>query len=292
MNEHAKQKRDLFTPGHFGCPGCGATLAMRQTLSVLGEDTIVVMPAGCWSTLIGIYPYTCLTVPVISVAFGSTAAIAAGIKAGLSIQGNNHTTILAWAGDGGTFDIGLQALSGAAERNDDILYICYDNEGYMNTGIQRSSATPLGGWTTTTPAPALKAEKKKNMVAIMAAHGIPYAASACISDPEDLFQKLRKAKSIKGLRFIHLFAPCPTGWRHAPELSIEVARRAIESRVFPLYEVFNGEKWQLNRMAHKKDVDGYLDIQGRFEALTPQERKGFQQELDRDWENLLHKCGY
>jgi pyruvate/2-oxoacid:ferredoxin oxidoreductase beta subunit len=292
MNDHAKQKRDLFTPGHFGCPGCGATLAMRQTLSALGQDTIVVMPAGCWSTLIGIYPYTCLTVPVISVAFGSTAAIAAGIKAGLSIQGNNHTTILAWAGDGGTFDIGLQALSGAAERNDDILYICYDNEGYMNTGIQRSSATPLGGWTTTTPAPALKAEKKKNMVAIMAAHGIPYAASACISDPKDLFQKLRKAKRIKGLCFIHLFAPCPTGWRHAPELSIEVARLAVESRVFPLYEVFNGEKWQLNRMAHKKDVNGYLDIQGRFRALTPQERKGFQQELDRDWENLLHKCGY
>ena len=213
-------QRDLFTPGHLGCPGCGAALAMKQVLSALGEDTIVVMPAGCWSTLIGVYPYSCLDVPVISVAFETTAATAAGIKASLEIQGNDHTTVMGWAGDGGTFDIGFQALSGAAERNDDIIYVCYDNEAYMNTGIQRSSATPAGGWTTTTPGSALKTQKKKNIMDIMAAHRIPYAASASISHPEDLKRKLDQARGMKGLRFIHLFASCPTGWRSAPEMSI------------------------------------------------------------------------
>jgi 2-oxoisovalerate ferredoxin oxidoreductase beta subunit len=290
MNEHAKQTRYLFTPGHYGCPGCGATLAMQQTLSVLGEDTIVVMPAGCWSTLIGIYPYTCLTVPVISVAFGSTAAMAAGVKSGLSIQGNDHTTVLAWAGDGGTFDIGLQALSGAVERNDDILFICYDNEAYMNTGIQRSSATPAGGWTTTTPNSALKAQKKKNIVEIMAAHRIPYTATASIGAPEDLKEKLEKAKNIKGSRFIHLFASCPTGWRHATELSIEVARQAIKNRVFPLYEVFNGDTWQLNSMPEKEGVDAYMKHQGRFKNLSAGERDQFQKQVDDDWRRLINRC--
>ena len=285
-------KEKTMGPGHLACAGCGAAIAMRHALEALGPKTYVVMPAGCWSTFIGIYPYSCLRVPVMSVAFATTAATASGLKAGLDRSGRHEETVLAWAGDGGTFDIGIQALSGAAERNEDIIYVCYDNEAYMNTGIQRSSATPAGTVTTTTPASAPKRQKKKNMVAIMAAHGVPYTATASISDPEDLFQKLRKAKNIKGTRFIHLFASCPTGWRHAPELSIEVARRAVESRVFPLYEVFGGEQWKLNRMAHKKDVDGYLDIQGRFEALTPQERKRLQDELDRDWQNLLHKCGY
>ena len=216
-----------------------------------GSGYIVVMPAGCWSTLIGIYPFTCLEVPVVSVAFGSTASVAAGIRVRLEIHGNDHTTVLGWAGDGGTFDIGIQALSGAAERNDDIIYICYDNEAYMNTGIQRSSATPAGGWTTTTPASALKKQNKKNIVAIMASHGIPYAATASISAPEDLKEKLHKAKDIKGTRFIHLLASCPTGWRHATELSVEVARQAIRNRVFPLYEVIDGDTWQLSSMPEK-----------------------------------------
>jgi pyruvate/2-oxoacid:ferredoxin oxidoreductase beta subunit len=290
MNEHTRQNRELFTPGHYGCPGCGATLAMRQTLSTLGEDTIVVMPAGCWSTLIGIYPYTCLTVPVISVAFGSTAAVAAGIKSGLSIQGNDHTTVLAWAGDGGTFDIGLQALSGAVERNDDILFICYDNEAYMNTGIQRSSATPAGTWTTTTPDSARKGQRKKNIVEIMAAHRIPYAATACIGASGDLKDKLEKAKAIKGSRFIHLFASCPTGWRHAPEVSLEVARQAIKSRVFPLYEVFDGDDWKLSPMPDKEVVDAYLKPQGRFKKMSADDHKQFQKQVDDDWQRLLNKC--
>ena len=285
-----EEKRELFTPGHYGCPGCGAALAMRQTLSVLGEDTIIVMPAGCWSTFIGIYPYSCLTVPVVSVAFASTAGVAAGVKGGLSIQGNDHTTVLAWAGDGGTFDIGLQALSGAAERNEDILFICYDNEAYMNTGIQRSSATPAGGWTTTTPDSARKAQRKKNIVEIMAAHRIPYAATACIGAPADLAEKVERAKAIKGSRFIHLFASCPTGWRHAPELSLEVAREAIKSRVFPLYEVFEGDTWEISPMHEKEAVDAYLKVQGRFKNMSLSQYQDFQEQVDDDWERLLERC--
>ena len=290
MKEQLKQKRDLVTPGHYGCPGCGGALAMRQTLSVLGEDTIAVLTASCWTSMIGIFPYTCLTVPVMSVAFGTAAATAAGVKASLIAQDNNHTTVLAWAGDGGTFDIGLQGLSGAVERNDDILYICYDNEAYMNTGMQRSSATPAGGWTTTTPDSAPKKQRKKNIVEIMAAHRIPYAATACIGAPDDLKNKIKKAKDIKGSRFIHIFASCPTGWRHASELSIEVGREAIRSRVFPLYEVFNGDTWQLSPMPDKTSVDAYLKHQGRFKQILDGANEYFQKQVDDDWQRLQNRC--
>jgi pyruvate/2-oxoacid:ferredoxin oxidoreductase beta subunit len=229
-------------------------------------------------------------VPVMSVAFGTAAATAAGVKASLIAQDNNHTTVLAWAGDGGTFDIGLQGLSGAVERNDDILYICYDNEAYMNTGMQRSSATPAGGWTTTTPDSAPKKQRKKNIVEIMAAHRIPYAATACIGASEDLRNKIKKAKDIKGSRFIHIFASCPTGWRHASELSIEVGREAIRSRVFPLYEVFNGETWQLSPMPEKTSVDAYLKHQGRFKQILDGANQHFQKQVDDDWQRLQNRC--
>ena len=286
MNEQPRAECELFSPGHYGCPGCGATLAMRQALDALGEDTIVVMPAGCWSTVIGIYPYSNLNVPVMSVAFPTTAATASGVKTGLSIQGNEHTTVLAWAGDGGTFDIGFQALSGAVERNDDILYVCYDNEAYMNTGIQRSSATPAGAWTTTTPDSVPKKENKKNIVEIMAAHRIPYTATASIGAPEDFRRKLEMARRIRGARFIHLFASCPTGWRHAPDLTVEVSRLAIQSRVFPLYEVFEGERWELNPMPEKIDVERYVKLQGRFRTLTPEALQRMQEQVDREWRVL------
>jgi pyruvate ferredoxin oxidoreductase beta subunit/2-oxoisovalerate ferredoxin oxidoreductase beta subunit len=291
MNEHAQQKRDLFIPGHYGCPGCGATLAMRQTLSVLGEDTIVVMPAGCWSTLIGIYPYTCLTVPVISVAFGSTAAIAAGIKSGLSIQGNDHTTVLAWAGDGGTFDIGLQALSGAVERNDDILFICYDNEAYMNTGIQRSSATPYGAWTTTTPVKHFKNRPKKDIDAIMAAHRIPYLATASVAYPEDMFKKAKKAKETKGTRFLHIYAPCPSGWKSRPEDTVKLARLAVQTGIFPLFEIEDGERTTISiKVKERKPINDYLRLQGRFRHLKEQDIAAMQAEVDRKNERLLKNC--
>ncbi|MFZ5584675.1 MAG: thiamine pyrophosphate-dependent enzyme [Thermodesulfobacteriota bacterium] len=284
--------RELMSPGHLACPGCGASLAMRYALNALGPRTMVIMPAGCWSTFIGVYPHTCLAAPVMSVAFETAAATAAGVKAGLEAQGKDDITVMAWAGDGGTFDIGFQALSGAAERNDDILYVCYDNEAYMNTGIQRSSATPGGCWTTTTPVSAPKPQAKKDMVAIMAAHGVPYAATASVGFPEDFMAKLKKAAAIKGTKFIHLFASCPTGWRHDTHQSIEVARLAVAARVFPLYEVSGGDDWRLSDMPGKVPVDGYLGMQGRFKAglASPDGVAGFQKRVDALWLRLQERC--
>ena len=277
-------------PGHLACAGCGAAIAMRHALEALGPKTHIVVPAGCWSTFIGIYPYSCLNVPVMSVAFATTAATASGLKAGLDRSGRQEENVLAWAGDGGTFDIGIQALSGAAERNEDIIFVCYDNEAYMNTGIQRSSATPLGTVTTTTPASAPKPQKKKDIVAIMAAHGVPYTATASIAYPDDLIDKLTKAKAIRGTKFVHLYASCPTGWRHAPELSVEVARLAVKSRVFPLYEVTDGENWRLSPMPEKEPVAAYLKMQGRFKDMGAKSAAEFQNSVDRSWQSLIRKC--
>jgi len=282
-------KNDLLSPGHMGCPGCGASLAMRYVLEILGEKTIVVMPAGCWPTFVGLYPTSCLKVPVMSVPFATTAAAASGVKASMAVQGRGDVTVLGWAGDGGTFDIGIQALSGAAERNADILYVCYDNEAYMNTGIQRSSATPAGCWTTTTPMSALKKEPKKDMVNILAAHRVPYAATASVGFPDDLMKKVQKAKEIQGTRFIHIFASCPTGWRYETQLGIEVARKAVACRVFPLYEVFEGDDWQTNEMPSKTPVDDYLDMQGRFRGLDLENRLQFQARVDEEWNRLLKR---
>jgi pyruvate ferredoxin oxidoreductase beta subunit/2-oxoisovalerate ferredoxin oxidoreductase beta subunit len=284
-------QENLMGTGNLACPGCGASLAMRYALEALGPRTMVVVPAGCWSTFVGIYPYTCLAVPTMSVAFETAASTAGGVKAGLEAQGVADVTVMAWAGDGGTFDIGFQALSGAAERNDDILYVCYDNEAYMNTGIQRSSATPRGCWTTTTPAAAVKPQPKKDMVAIMAAHGVPYAATASIGFPHDFMAKLKKAKDIGGTRFIHLFASCPTGWRHETHLAVEIAQKAVASRVFPLYEVTDGEDWRLSEMPPPEPVDDYLGMQGRFKAgLAAGGAAGFQAEVDRRWRRLAARC--
>jgi len=283
-------QNNLLAPGHMGCAGCGASLAMRYVLEALGPKTVVVMPAGCWPTFLGLYPSSTLLVPAMSVPFATTAASASGIRASLDMQGKKGNTVLAWAGDGGTFDIGLQALSGAAEKNTDILYVCYDNEAYMNTGIQRSSATPPGCWTTTTPFSSLKKGPKKNIVEIMAAHHIPYVASASIGYPRDLMDKVRRAKGIKGTRFIHLLASCPTGWRHETQLTMEVARQAVQARVHPLFEVFGGMRWTLNPMPEKKPVDYYLSMQGRFKGMNADERHTFQKITDDDWGRLSERC--
>src|SRR3972149_5485271 len=184
--------RELMYSGHLACAGCGATVAMRYALKALGEETVIVLPACCWSIIGGPFPYAAVKVPLIHTAFETGASTASGVKAGLEMRGDMETTVAAWAGDGGTFDIGIQALSGAAERNDDIIYFCYDNEAYMNTGIQRSSATPWGAWTTTTPGADFKRERKKNLLAIMAAHRIPYLATATVAYPLDLIEKVRK----------------------------------------------------------------------------------------------------
>lgn len=277
-----------MSSGHLGCQGCGGALAMRYVLKALGEKTIIVIPACCWTIIAGPFPYSTLKVPVLHTAFETAAVTASGVRAALDIQGDTETTVVAWAGDGGTVDIGLQALSGAAERNENILYICYDNEAYMNTGIQRSSATPRLAWTTTTPEKNPKAERKKDIVAIMAAHRIPYTATATIAYPDDLMRKVQKAKALKGMKFLHILAPCPPGWRIASEDAIKLARLAVQARVFPLYEIEDGERYTLNA-PHESEIipaEEYFRLQGRFAHLGPNEREQMQQEIENDWARL------
>mgnify|MGYP005840537653 CR=1 FL=1 len=282
--------QELMLSGHLACQGCGAALAMRYALKALGEQTIAVIPACCWTIIAGAFPYSALKVPLFHTAFETAASAAAGIKAGLEALRKEDITVLAWAGDGGTFDIGLQALSGAAERNDEIIYVCYDNEAYMNTGIQRSSATPWGAWTTTTPTKHPKDEPKKDMMAIMAAHRIPYAATASPAYPEDLVQKMQKAKAVRGTKFIHIISPCPPGWKSASELSVKLARLAVQTKIFPLYEVENGTKWTITLEPQGLPVEEYLKLQGRFRHLSPEEIKKIQETVDAEWARLVAKA--
>jgi pyruvate/2-oxoacid:ferredoxin oxidoreductase beta subunit len=286
----AKLEEEFLSGGHFACPGCGETLAFRHVLKALGRRVAVITTAGCGSVVDGYWPLSASKVPFFHCSFGTAAATAAGLKAGLEMIGDRTTTVLAWAGDGGTFDIGFQSLSGAAERNEDILYCCYDNEAYMNTGIQRSSATPKGSWTTTTPVQNLKEEPKKDIDAILAAHRIPYLATASLAFPEDLASKVKKARKIKGTRFIHILIPCPPGWRFQSDLTIRLSRLAVETRAFPLYEVDRGIRYQLNPMPTKIPVKEYVRLQGRFSHLTEKQIEAIQKEIDTRWEELLDRA--
>jgi pyruvate/2-oxoacid:ferredoxin oxidoreductase beta subunit len=264
---------------------------MRYVLKALGNRTIVSVPACCWAILSGIFPNTCLRVPMVNTAFETTGASISGIRAALDALGIENVNVLGWAGDGGTLDIGIQALSGAVERGHDIIYVCYDNEAYMNTGIQRSSGTPEGAWTTTTPVGDTQAWKKgpkKNMVEIMVAHKIPYTATASIAYPEDLIKKVAKGKEIKGPKYIHVFAPCPTGWRMPPGKSVEIAKLAVQTHVFPLYEVENGV-YSISKKPRKKPVVDYLTLQGRFRHMPQDMVEKFQENVDKEWELLLKK---
>jgi pyruvate ferredoxin oxidoreductase beta subunit/2-oxoisovalerate ferredoxin oxidoreductase beta subunit len=230
-------------------------------------------------------------VPVLQIAFASAAAAASGLRAALDVNGRTDTTVLVWAGDGGTFDIGLQALSGAAERNEDLLYVCYDNEAYMNTGVQRSSATPFGMRTTTTPGDSWKQSRKKDIVEVLAAHRIPYAATASVAFPDDMTRKFEKAKAQKGAtRFIHVLAPCPTGWGIASARCVEVARLAVQTNVFPLYEVEDGWRYTLNSSGGRPVAD-YLDGQRRFGHLSDSDRLRLQHHVDEQWHRLRQKAG-
>ncbi len=290
-NYSIEEEREFLHPGHLACQGCGATIAIRYVLKALGEKTVVVIPACCWSIIAGLFPSSCLGVPLIHTAFETSAVAATGARAALDMQGKEDVHVLAWAGDGGTFDIGFQALSGAAERNENILYCCYDNEAYMNTGIQRSSATPVGAWTTTTPKGGLEDRPKKNIVRIMAAHGIPYAATANVAFPDDLYRKAKKAASIRGMKFIHILSPCPTGWRIPSSESVEVARLATLTNLFPLYEVENGTDLTVNYIPPKKvTVENYLRPQGRFHLMSEEEKEGIQRQVDAAWEALLREA--
>jgi pyruvate/2-oxoacid:ferredoxin oxidoreductase beta subunit len=225
-------------------------------------------------------------VPLFHTAFETGASAASGIKAALLARGDTETTVIAWAGDGGTFDIGFQALSGAAERNEDILYVCYDNEAYMNTGIQRSSATPWGAWTTTTPAGHPESHPKKDILAILAAHRVPYAATATVAYPDDLVAKVRKAAATKGTRFLHLLAPCPPGWKTNDEETIALARMAVQTKVFPMIEVEDGERWRFTMEHRGGPVKPYLQKQGRFRHLKDEHFAAIQAQVDARWASL------
>ena len=282
---------EYMYPGHVACPGCGAAIAMRFFLKALGDKMIIVLPACCWSVIAGPYPQSTLKVPVIHSAFETGGAVASGVRAALDVKGDTETTVVTWAGDGGTFDIGFQALSGAVERNEDFIYVCYDNEAYMNTGIKRSSSTPYGAWTTTTPGSEWKKMRKKNIVEALVAHRIPYAATANIAFPEDLVRKAKKAKAIKGSRFLHIYATCPTGWRIPSEISVKIARMAVQTNIFPLYEVEDGVKYTINYKPKEYPVREYFKLQGRFKHLTDQDLKHIQDMVDEDRELLLRKAG-
>jgi pyruvate/2-oxoacid:ferredoxin oxidoreductase beta subunit len=284
-----KDQSDLIHPGHVACPGCGAAIAMKLALRAMGPKTMLVIPACCWGVIAGPYPQSSLKVPVLQTAFATAGAAASGLRAALDMTGDSETVVMAWAGDGGTFDIGLQSLSGAVERNEDILYVCYDNEAYMNTGVQRSSSTPYGTRTTTTPGRGWKRSPKKNIVEILSAHRIPYAATASIAFPEDMLRKFRKARQMKsGSRFLHVYASCPTGWAIPSEKSIYIARLAVQSNMFPLYEVENGVVYTLNYQGNET-VDTYLKTQGRFNHLNKDEIQVIQTLVDEDWDLLMQK---
>jgi len=276
--------------GHLACAGCGAAVSMRLTLKALGEKTVMVFPASCWSIIPGSWPYSSFRIHAVHAGFVTGGATASGVRAALDIRGDHETIVAVWAGDGGTFDIGLQALSGAAERNEDFIYICNDNEAYMNTGTQRSSATPLFAWTTTTPVMKPKENPKKDIMAIVADHQIPYAATATIAYPEDLLRKMEKAMKIRGTRFIHLLSPCPPGWRIPSELTIKISRLAVRSRIFPLYEIENGEKYTINLKPEPYPVREYLKLQGRFSHLQDLETEVIQKNVERAWKRLLRKA--
>ncbi len=286
----AKELSDQYLhSGHGCCPGCAMPIVMRTVFHTLGDKTIAVITAGCFGTISGTFPISPIKLPAYNTPFPSAGAAGSGVRAALDIKGDTETTVIAIAGDGGTFDIGMQALSAAAERNDDYIYICYDNEAYMNTGIQRSSATPWGAWTTTTPPGNLKSQPKKDIVQIMVAHRVPYVATASIAYPEDFMRKIKKAQETRGFKFIYAFSPCPVGWRFSADLTIRLARLAVQTKIFPLFEVENGERYTLNVEPEGIPVGEYLKPQGRFSFLKEGDMERIQENVDREWKRLMNR---
>jgi len=279
--------RGLVAHGVSTCAGCGLEVVIRKILDVLGKNTVIVIPPGCAALFSGYGNETTLKIPGLQGNLENTAAYAAGIKAGFEMQGRDDITVLGFAGDGATVDIGIQALSGMFERGDKVLYVCYDNEAYMNTGIQGSGSTPLMASTTTTPAG--KPAPRKNMMEIAAAHGIPYAASASVAYIEDLKKKTEKAKNANGPAYLHVHTPCPTGWQYDPALTIEVAKTAVQTGAWVLMEIENGET-TLNRKLDKlKPIDTYLKLQGRFKHITETDIKNIQEDIDNSIIRLKQK---
>jgi pyruvate ferredoxin oxidoreductase beta subunit len=305
------EKPDLFMSGHRACAGCAPATVMRLIMKAVRGPTIITNATGCMEVVSSIYPYTSWATPWLHTAFENVAANASGIETALKILKKKgrikqeQIDVIALAGDGGTYDIGIQALSGAVERGHDFLFVLYDNEAYMNTGIQRSGGTPYGASTTTSQAGTVvpgKLEQKKPIADIMVAHDMPYVATASAYYWHDLIEKVRKGIEINGPAFLHVFAPCPRGWRSDPAKSIELSRLAVETCTFPLWEAVKGE-YKLSIPSRlfalapqkKKPVKEYLEVQGRFRHLfTPKYEKmmdEIQQTTDAKWDRLLKKCG-
>jgi pyruvate ferredoxin oxidoreductase beta subunit len=304
-------KPDLFLSGHRACAGCGPATVLRLIMKATRGPTIVTEATGCMEVVSSIYPYTSWGVPWLHTAFETAASNASGIEAALKIMkrkgriGQEHVDVIAFAGDGGTYDIGIQSLSGAVERGHDFLFVLYDNEAYMNTGIQRSGGTPHGAATTTSPAGSVipgKLEYKKPIANIMVAHDIPYVATASPYYWKDLLTKVRKGLEVEGPAFLHVFAPCPRGWRSDPAKSMEYSKLAVETCVFPVWESVNGQ-CQLSTPSkllalapqRKKPVADYLWGQGRFRHMFKPQNKDLLEEVqrvtDERWERVLKKCG-
>jgi pyruvate ferredoxin oxidoreductase beta subunit len=290
--------KEYFAPGHRACMGCGEALAVRLVCKALGRNVIIANATGCMEIVSSQLPYTSWEVPWIHTLFENTAAVASGIEAGIKVLSrkgkySRKTKTVAMAGDGGTVDIGLQALSGALERGHDLIYICFDNEAYMNTGIQRSSATPFGASTTTSPAGKVSIGQttwKKNMPAIAAAHDIPYVATACHSYPFDLMNKISKAMKVEGPSYIHVLSVCPTGWRLPSDLTIRAGRLAVETGIFPLYEVERG-RYTLNfDFPQLRPVEDYFKLQGRFRHLTKEIVVQIQARVTDEYAKLKEKA--
>ncbi len=293
-------KKERFAPGHRACIGCGEALAVRMVAKALGDNVIIVNATGCMEIVASQLPFTSWSVPWIHTLFENTAAVASGIEAALKVMNRKGNTslpqgvkVVAIAGDGGTSDIGLQALSGALERGHNLLYVCFDNEAYMNTGIQRSSSTPYGANTTTSPvgkASIGQLSWKKDMPAIAAAHNIPYVATACHSYFKDLITKVEKAVAVKGPAYLHVLSVCPTGWRCAPELTIKLGRLAVQTGMFPLYEVENGKYKMSLDLPELKPVTEYMKLQGRFRHLSENDIKFIQERLKADYAKLKERA--
>lgn len=290
-------QEEFFLPGNSCCAGCGLEIALRWAMKALGHNTALVTPASCLNVVVGLWPKAAPNFPFTNMAFAAAAAAATGMSAAFKAKDYRfpgkvwgEMTTLVFAGDGGTTDIGIQGLSGAAERNSDFIYCCYDNEAYMNTGIQRSSSTPHGAVTTTTTLG--KERYKKNLPAIMAAHEIPYVATCSVSEPLDLYDKFKKAKSIKGCRYIHILAPCPPGWGYQSESTIELARLAVKTGSWILYEIENGiiklskKSQPLLDPSKRTPLIEYLSNQKRFSKLSEKGLIELQERLDRNWERI------
>ncbi len=283
-----------LAPGHRGCAGCCDAMAANFVLEAVGDDAIVVNPTGCLEVMTTPYPESAWEVPWIHSLFENTASVASGIEAALRALGRKgNTKVIAMGGDGATVDIGILGISGAFERGDDITYVCIDNEAYMNTGVQRSGATPFNASTTTSP-PGTQSfgnsRPKKNMPAIMVAHGSPYVATTSISYPKDMIRKVKKAVDIEGPTYIHTHAPCPTGWRFDTSKTVEIGKLAVETALWPLYVMENGEITSVRKVKKPKPVEEYLKAQGRFKHLFTME--GGKEEISKiqdiaDW-NVEH----